>query len=158
MAKFYVGKGMEQYLAMLGNLEFRTDELIGEAIYEGAKIVADEVSRAIDTIPSREKGSSSGVYEDQRQGLKDGFGIARLKNENGYLNVKLGFDGYNKHVTKTYPNGQPNALIARAINSGTSFAPKYPFVDRTTRNCKSEAEAAMMAKIDSGIKQIAGGN
>lgn len=158
MAKFYVGKGLEEYLSMLGNLEFRMDDVIGRSVFDGAAIVADAVKKAIDDIPERQQGSSTGVYDDQRQGLKDGLGIAKLQNDNGYFNVKLGFDGYNTHVTKTYPKGQPNALIARSINSGTSFSPKYPFVDNTTKRVKAEAEQAMSDRLDSEIKQITGGN
>lgn len=157
MAKFYVGKGLEEYLSMLQNLSAKTDEIVGHAVFEGAAIVADAIQQAIEDLPARDSrtGQSYGVYEDQRQGLKDGFGIAKMQDDNGYYNVKLGFDGYNKHVTKKYPNGQPNAMIARAINSGTSFSQKIPFVDQTTNRCKSEAEEAMRLSVESDIESIA---
>lgn len=61
------------------------------------------------------------------------MGIARIRENSTGWNVKVGFDGYNKIVTKRWPKGQPNAMIARSINSGTSFMIKYPFMDQTVR-------------------------
>ena len=46
MAKFQVGKGLDEYIANLGNLEFRTPEIVGKAIFDGAKIVADQIRAA----------------------------------------------------------------------------------------------------------------
>lgn len=153
MARLNVGRGLEEYLSQLGNLEFYAEEQIGKAIYYGADIVADAVKEAIDTIPSRENGSAKGIYEDQRKGLKDGMGIARMRNDNGYFNVSIGFDGYNTHATKTYPKGQPNAMIARAMERGTSFAPKSPFVNKAVNRVKQKAEEKMQETLDKEIKK-----
>ena len=154
MAKFYVGKGLEKYIRQLGDLEFQSTEMTGKAVYKGAGIVADAIKKSIDDIPERVGKSPKGIYKDQREGLKDGLGIAPMRNDNGYLNVKIGFDGYNSHVTKSFPKGQPNAMVARAVNSGTSFAQKDPFVDKTVRKVKQEAETAMQTVIDLNIKAI----
>lgn len=62
------------------------------------------------------------------------------------LNVKLGFDGYNGMKTKKYPKGQPNVLLARSIESGSSIAKKRPFVAPAVRKTKKAAEETM-AKI-----------
>lgn len=154
MATFKVGKGLEEYLSKLGNLEFRSQEVIGRAIYKGADIVADSVKSSIDSIPEKKGRSKKGVTKDQRQGLKDGLGIATMRNDNGMFNVKVGFDGYNKHVTKTYPHGQPNVLIARALERGTSFSPKSPFVDKAVNKVKKKAEEIMRETLDEEIKKI----
>ena len=56
--------------------------------------------------------------------------------------------------TKKYPNGQPNALIARAVNSGTSFRKKTRFLDKAVNASKKAAEAAMDAACSREIEKI----
>ena len=154
-------KGLEEYEGKLLQLKNLSREMIGEAVFEGAGVVADAVKDAIGSIPvdNRYAGGSTmlyGISEEQKQGLIDGFGIAPMQNDNGYLHVKLGFDGYNSVKTKNYPNGQPNSLIARSINSGTSFRQRIPFVDNAVSRAKAAAEEKMIEKLDTEIKDVMG--
>ena len=71
-----------------------------------------------------------------------------------YRHVKLGFDGYNKQRTKKYPKGQPNSVIARSINSGSTWRKKNPFIDRATRSSKAACEDKMAQIIESEIKKV----
>lgn len=152
--KFYVGKGIDEYIAQLGNLMYQSEDMCKRAIYPAAGLVADRVRFNIDSIETRAPHGNDGVFEDQRRGLKEGFGISQFQNRFGYIHVKLGFDGYNQHITDTYPTGQPNAMIARAINSGTSFAKKYPFVDWAVRDTREDAEKLMKEHIEYTIYAI----
>ena len=159
-------KGMDEYLITLGKLADynQNREIIGEAVFDGAKIVADAVRDGIDAIPEidhRQRGSNSsqlhGITSAQKKGLQEGFGIAPMTDDNGFLNVKLGFDGYNSVKTKQHPSGQPNAMIARSVNSGTSFRSKIPFVDSAVRSKRAAAEKAIADGVDKGIKKIMNG-
>lgn len=150
MAKFQVGPGMDKYLSQLQNLEFQTDEMIGNAIYKGADIVADAIKANIQNLPS------SACTETEKAGLLSGFGIAKMQDENGYFNVKAGFDGYNEDVTKRYPRGKPNSMIARSIEGGTSWKPKHPFIGPAVRATKDQAEQAMAEEIEKQIKSTMG--
>ena len=96
----------------------------------------------------------SRLSDPEKQGLLDGFGVSAMQNEGGYLNVKLGFDGYNSVKTKKYPQGQPNALIARVTNSGSSYRQKTRFLDKAVAATQKQAETAAQAKIDEKIKAI----
>ena len=71
-----------------------------------------------------------------------------------FVNVKIGFAGYNATRTDKYPQGQPNALIARAVNSGTTFRKKTRFVDKAVSASKKSAEAAMDAACNREIEKI----
>ena len=151
-------KGLEEYEAQLLKLRGLTEQMIGEAIYEGAAIVADEVKKGIESLPIDDRyatGSTMlhGITQEQKQGLLDGFGIASMQNENGYLHVKLGFNGYNSMKTKNFPNGQPNSMIARSVNSGSSFRQRIPFVDNAVNSAKSRAEEKMKQKLDEAIEK-----
>ena len=160
MAKFQVGKGLDEYLQKLGNLEFRCPEVLGKATYQGAKIVADQIHANIAALPvSENKSGRQGrrnPTQAEKDGLLAGLGIAKHRMEGGYYNVKIGMDGYNADKTKKYPNGKPNAMIARSIESGTSFQARIPFISRAVSATKAAAEAAMKAEVDKVITEIMG--
>ena len=157
MAKMTIGKGMDEYLAKLGNLEFAAPGLVGQAIYEGAKVVADQVRAEIEALPTAES-KRVAVPRDptqvEKDGLLDGLGVAKKKNDSGYINVKIGMDGYNTDKTKKYPQGKPNAMIARSIESGSTVMKRNAFISRAVNKTKKEAEAAMQKVIEEGIEKI----
>ena len=150
MAKFEVGNGIDQYMEQLHNLEYNYREIIGPAIYVGAGLVADAVKANIKGLPAT---AANGL---EKAGLIDGFGISKMQDDNGYFNVKLGFTGYNKIKTKKYPGGQPNSVIARSIESGSSWRSSHPFVAPAVRAKKDAAEKAMAEEIDKGINETMG--
>lgn len=146
-------EGIDEYVAMLKRLGGDTRELCGRAIYAGADVVADAVRSQIGTLPVAQKYAKSGekintITAAQKAGLLAGLGIARMKQEGTGYNVKVGFDGYNSQRTKAHPGGQPNAMIARSVCSGTSFRQKNDFVGRAARSAKGAAEAAMQKALD----------
>ena len=162
MAKWIVGKGLDNYIAYLQSINAVTDEMIGEAVYDMAKVVADKVRINIQALPAVPNAANIATYrqgysrlsEPEKQGLLDGFGVSPMQDDNGYRNVKLGFDGYNSVKTKKYPQGQPNSLIARVTESGSSYREKTPFIRPAVNAARKPAEKAGQAKIDEKIKSI----
>lgn len=162
MAKWIVGKGLDSYIAYLQSINAVTDEMIGEAVYEMAKVVADKVRANIQALPAVSNEANIATYkkgksrlsEPEKQGLLDGFGVAPLQNDNGYLNVKLGFDGYNSIKTKKYPKGQPNALMARVTESGSQYRDKTPFMRPAVNATRQKAIKAAQVTIDEKIEAI----
>lgn len=154
MARFNISPELLKYQKQLMELNVKTRQyLIGQAVYKGAGIVADAVRENIEGLKESDS-SRLGVTQKQKQGLLRGLGISKMKVEEGYANVKIGFKGYNKHVSNTYPKGQPNAMIARSLEKGTSYAPGQPFVRPAVRRTKAAAENAMKDVIESGIEKI----
>ena len=155
--KWVVGDGIDAYISKLENLSH--SGATGKAIYQGAKIVADEVRANINAMPVQDvskhnKYKVRGVTASQKKGLQDGFGISKLENQAGYRNVKLGFDGYNSTITPKYPYGQPNAMIARIVESGNSYHVKTPFIAPAVNKTKGIAEKTMAEVIDKEIRAI----
>ena len=149
MAKLTVGKGLNAYLSELERLYGDTDKIIGKTIYEGAKIVTDAIHDEITKLPE------SVVTPVQRKGLLEGLGIAELRRTMIYSDEKIGEDGYNAHVTKKFPKGHANAMIARSIISGTSWRPqKNDFVGRAVNRTRNQAENAMKKTCDEEITKI----
>ena len=162
MAKWIVGNGLNRYIEYLQKINAVTDEVIGEAVYEMAKVVADKVRSSIQALPTVSNEANIATYkkgysrlsDKEKQGLLDGFGISPLQEDSGFVNVKLGFDGYNSVKTKKYPQGQPNALIARVTESGSSYREKTPFIRPAVNASKKQAEQAGQMKIDEKIAAI----
>lgn len=159
MATFQFG-GIDNYIKQLNKLQQSTkDGVVGKTVYAGAAVVADAVKDAVRALPVGSGHAAQGELVDtvtlpQKKGLLDGFGISRMKDDDGFVNVKLGFDGYNSTKTEKYPNGQPNVLIARSVNSGTTFRKKTKFVDKAVNASKKAAEAAMDAACSREIEKI----
>lgn len=166
MAKWIVGDGCDKYVAQLEKLNADTAEIIGEAIYPAAGIVTDQIKANIQNLKVSGRNSRRGTQADpidtitsaQKQGLIDGLGISKMKDSDGFVNVKVGEDGYNSQVSDMNVKAgwtstrQANAMIARAVESGTSFRKKTPFIEPAVRKTRKEAEQAMEEELD---KQIA---
>ena len=153
-------KGLDTYIKQLSALNAGDKgDIIGKTVYAGAAVVADAVRKSIEALPVGPGTAKDGDLIDtvtpvQKRGLLDGFGISRIQNDDGFVNVKLGFDGYNGTRTKHYPKGQPNVLIARAVNSGTTFRKKTRFVDKAVLSSRKAAEKAMDETCNREIEKI----
>lgn len=163
MARMTV-QGIDEYALKLSKLGERSQETAGKAIYAGAEVVADAIKQNIDGLEAVDdkynliaykKGKKSKLSESQKKGLIKSFGITKMQKDNdGFYNVKLGFDGYNDVKTKKYPNGQPNQLIARIGESGSSFMNKTPFVRPAVNQTRKKAQDAMQKVIDEETEKV----
>ena len=155
--------GLNDYELMISRLSKGVDDIAGKAIYAGAGIVADAIKENIKALPivrgygTEKDPLPGGVTAPQKAGLIDGMGISPMQDDGGYLNVKIGFDGYNATKTEKYPQGQPNQLVARGVESGTSWKQKKPFIRPAINASKSRAEAEMARILDEEIEKITKG-
>lgn len=164
MARMAV-RGTEEYALKLSRLGASTEAVAGKAIYAAADIVAGQIKRNLEGIPTvteaentkaYKTGGKSGLTKRQKQGLMESFGIAKMQNDNGVYNVKLGFDGYNLVKTRKYQKGQPNQLIARVTEGGSSYMDKQPFIRPAVNQTKKSAQAAMQAVIEEETSKLMG--
>lgn len=145
------------YLQTINRLGGDVEEVAKKAVYEGTKVMADQVRANIQALPTDEHWGTSenplhGVKAIQKQGLLDGFGVAEMRNDGGLINTMIGFDksGYNKL-------GQPNLMVARATQSGTSFSDKIPFFDNAVRATRSAARAKMVEVAEQELENLTKG-
>lgn len=156
MAKFEF-TGISEYTAALDRLSDKAEGMIKRAVFDGAKEIADAVRAEISALPEvsvnpPSGGQMNGVFSYEKQGLLSGMGLAKMRNAGGFIHTQVGFEGYNRLKSKSYPNGHPNALIARAVNSGTSYRRKIPFINRAVKAAQAAAEAAMRARLDADLE------
>lgn len=159
MAKISM-EGLDEYTRALSRLEAGVkDKVCGSAIYEAADIVADEIRAGIESLPvdggyASPEDPLKGPNRIQKDALLSSFGITRMRKDDGIFNVKVGFTGYNPIKTKRWPQGQPNAMIARSIERGTSYMEKTPFVKRAMGKAKGQAIETMRKSVEKSIKKI----
>lgn len=156
-------KGQSEYFEKLQQLEqaFAKNETLEKTVASGAKPVADQIRQNLEQIPARpfrklQPGELiQGLSESEQKDLEDSFGLSPIsRDKNGFVHTKAGFEGYGSFPTKTYPQGVPNALIARAVESGSSVRDKTPFVRPAVNATRKEAVEAMENVIDDELKKI----
>lgn len=153
-------KGLDEYIDKLNRLEaLSRDKVIGAAVYDGAEIAADIIREEIEKLPTDESWGTPeypkmGPSQEEKEGLLESFGIAPVRNDNGFINVKLGFDGYHGKPTRKYPKGKPNQMIARSVENGTSFMISHAFVKAGVNKAKKAAKAAIKARVEQEINEI----
>lgn len=149
-------KGWDEYIAKLERLDKQSDAYIEAAVKAGANAGADIVRTYVESIPTDDGYSDhkSGIATIQKKGLLDSFGVTPIRTDKNFTNMKLGFDGYNGLISKRWPKGQPNAMVARAAESGTSFMSKTSFMTKAQRAAAPVAIEEMRRVIDDRIKAI----
>lgn len=157
--------GIDGTMARLNALQQSLkDQVIGKMVYDGADIVADAVRDEIQKLPTSQHdgkpwfGTSEhparGPSEDQKKGLLDSLGISHMRDDDGFLNVAIGFDGYNHLKNRRWPKGQPNQLVARAVARGTSFMEANPFFKAAVNKTRVKAKNAMKKTAEQELKSI----
>lgn len=160
MAIIQFKKGWD-YIAKVSKLEAELkDQVLGSAIYGAAGIVADETRQKLEQVPTdegfgTENEPTRGPRKRQKEALMQSFGISSMQDDGtGYLHVKIGFDGYNDIVTQRWPKGQPNQMVARAVESGTTWMQKNDFVRRAVASSRKRAIEYMKKTVDKSIQKI----
>lgn len=154
-------KNGEEYILKLSKLANATlHEVCEPAIKDAADLVCDAVREELKNLPTDERFGTQGTptigpKKIQKKGLLNSLGISSFQTDkNGMLNVKIGWDGYNEVKTNQWPDGQPNQLVARAIESGTSWMNKNRFVARAVAKARARAVEIMQKRVNEEINKI----
>lgn len=147
-------KGFDDVIRTLEAIDDQVIPVFKEAVFDGAGIVADEVKARLEqNLNSPRSVSHRGGKFDRKTteptgDLLKSFGVAPIRrDENGNVNTKVGFHGYDR-------KGVPNQVKARAMESGTSKLKKRPFVRPALNKCRKRVHTAMGDKIKMRLKQI----
>lgn len=153
-------KGFKQYIELLDITAAQANRMVKKSVYPGAKIVANQCKKEIRSLVTDEDRSHgrmrNGPTKADVVGLINSLGIAKGRyNSDGTYDVKLGFDGYNELTkSKRHPKGLPNMMVARSVNSGTSFMKAQPFMEKTIRLTERDAVNAMSDQFDKELERI----
>ncbi|MGB4291991.1 MAG: HK97-gp10 family putative phage morphogenesis protein [Bacteroidales bacterium] len=131
-------KGLDEYIDKLEKLGSKMPEVAKKAVKAGVNPLADEVRKQL------EKNLRGSEYSTGD--LIDSLGITPVdEDKNGVYNAKVGFSGYDR-------KGVPNALKARAMESGTSRQRKKPFMRPAVNRARKKVLAEMGRSIDADLR------
>ena len=152
-------EGVDKLVSQYEKLASNSHEIIGKAIYEGAGVVMKAVVAGVQGISTDNRfgtaeNPTTGPSTIQKIGLVQSLGITKMRADGDFWNVKIGFDGYNSVKTKKWPQGQPNSMVARSIESGTSYMVKQPFMRQAEQGAKKPCEEAMAKVVDKEIQKL----
>ncbi len=144
--------GADELLRKMDKLPEKAAKIAAQALYEGAGVMADAVSRAVHGIATEEfryaKGGRTRLPSPEEKAIVQNakHGVAKFRNNGAVIQTSIGYQnaGYAKLGGKT----KPVPLIANAIESGTSFMKKQPFM----RKAVSQNQGAAIAAVEAGIK------
>lgn len=132
--------GMDAYLKSFDKIASEVPRIESQALFDGAGLLADAVGQEIDGLTE--------LNQIQRRDLRKGMGIAGFWTEQGSTVTKIGFEGYNSIKTRRWPNGQPNAMIARSLIRGTSWMRANRFTARAAKKAREACIKAMQERVD----------
>ena len=144
--------GMDKLTEMLKNAGEAAHDIAAESLYEGAGVVADAITHAVNSIATEPfhyaAGGNKRMPSPEEKALLESAekGVTHFKDDGGSVQTSVGMNasGYGEVAGRTKSVG----LIANAINSGTSFRIKQPFY----RKAMSQSKGAALSKIEDGIK------
>ena len=142
--------GMAELSELLDRMEEQAPKVAAQALYEGAGIMAAEIRKSAETIktePFRYAGGGRSRLpspEEKQIVLNAGAGIAKFDKNGTEIDTSVGYkaSGYAELNGKT----KPVPLIVNAINSGTSFMRKQPFIRKAASSGSTKAMTAMKTK------------
>lgn len=150
--------GLEEISEMLNQLGNDAQKIASLALYEGAGVMADEVTRsaeAIRTEPFRYAvfGTRLPSPEEKDALLQNGgVGIAKFDKNGSEVTTSVGYG--NAGYAEIKGKQKAVAQIANAINSGTSFMQKQPFIRKAANSGSRKATEAIRQAIEARIKEI----
>ena len=151
--------GMEQISETLTNLAEKAPAVAAMALYDGAGVIADEIgkqAKSIKTEPFRGKVDKRKPSPQEKDiVLNAAKGIAKFDKDGTEVETSVGYRnaGYATLAGKKVPVPK----IVNAINSGTSFMTKQPFIRKAATSGKRAAIDAMEKKINEEFEKITGG-
>lgn len=150
-------KGLDELAAKMQKLPDKGADVAALALYEGAAIVADAVSSAVQGIATEKFhytkfGTRLPSPEEKAILMSARKGVAKFKKNHARVDTSVGMQnaGYGNLNGKTKPIPQ----IANAINSGTSFMKKQPFFRQAVEKSAGAAAGAIEGGIESRLDML----
>ncbi|MDD4688326.1 MAG: HK97 gp10 family phage protein [Eubacteriales bacterium] len=140
----------DDFMNKISRLGDKTDEIVPLVLEAGGEVALAAVRRNLQAVigrgteyPSRSTGELVGAL---------GLSPAKMDN-NGNFNVKVGF-AEPRSAGSSGGGGESNAKIANIIENGKHGQPPKPFLKLAKSQAKGAVAAAMIAKLESEIKDV----
>lgn len=149
--------GIEELSAKLNALGDKAEEVASRALYAGAGVMADQFTAAansIRTAPFRYvfNGQKRDPSPEEKAAVQGKTGIAKFNRNGSEVDTKVGVGA--RGYVNIGGKRKAAAMIANAINSGTSFMNKQPVFRRAATQGAGPASAAILEAADKLIDEI----
>ena len=146
-------EGMDELVQGMDKLPEKAEQVAALALFEGAGVMADAVSQAVQGIATEPfkfavRGKKRLPSPEEKAIVANAkHGVAKFRKDGVSVNTSVGYQ--NAGYASLNGKSKPVPLIANAINSGTSFMQKQPFMRKAFSQKKGAAQAAIEAGIQS---------
>lgn len=211
MSYRFKSEGVNEIMKAVKDLGDKAMFVAAQSLYEGAGVMADEVSKAAKTIRTAPfhyvavPGAATRLPSPEEKEIllsNKAVGVAKFRKNLGAIDTSVGYNaagyapvnwnhmrssartnykaatfkgsnitksstlqwirnqggsekyGLSADIGKGAQNMKPIGVIANAINSGTSFMKKQPFIRKAVKKATPKAEEAIIARAESLINSI----
>ena len=158
MAMTISTEGLDELGAMFAKLGDKAQGVASGALFDGAGVVADAMKAAVDSIGTAPfKYAPPGQHRlpspEEKAALVGKTGIAHFRKNGSDVDTLVGVTG---NAGYAMVGGKKKAvrMIARSINSGTSFMVKQPVFRRAASASAGAAKAAIVSKAEKMFEDI----
>ena len=149
-------EGMKEISDMLAKLGDKSTAAAASGLYDGAGVVAGEIQQKAGSISTAPFHYAVFITREpspeEKEIVQQGIGIAKFNKNGSEVNTSVGYGnaGYAMLAGKQ----KAVAQIANAINSGTSFMKKQPFVRNAVASARRKSEEAIVKTIETKFNEI----
>lgn len=149
-------EGMKEISDMLAKLGDKSTAAAASGLYDGAGVMAGEIQQKAGSISTAPFHYAVFITREpspeEKEIVQQGIGIAKFNKNGSEVNTSVGYGnaGYAMLAGKQ----KAVAQIANAINSGTSFMKKQPFVRNAVASARRKSEEAIVKTIEAKFNDI----
>lgn len=148
--------GLDEVMKQISDLEGNVEDVCSLALYDGAAIIANAFAsgaRSIRTAPFKYKKPKRLPSPEEKAALIGKTGIAKFIKNGSEVNTLIGISSAAGYADI---GGHKKAvrLIARSINSGTSFMDKQPVFRKAKSSSQGAATAAIISKAEKLLEEL----
>lgn len=149
-------EGMKEISDMLAKLGDKSTAAAASGLYDGAGVMAGEIQQKAESISTAPFHYAVFITREpspeEKEIVQQGIGIAKFNKNGSEVNTSVGYGnaGYAMLAGKQ----KAVAQIANAINSGTSFMKKQPFVRNAVASARRKSEEAIVKTIEAKFNEI----
>lgn len=156
MAYNMVVTGIEKLSSMLKEMGDKAEKVASMGLYEGAGEMANEMqsqANSIETAPFHYAVFLTRMPSpEEKAAIQGKAGIAKFDKNGSEVNTSVGYGSSGYAVVAGRRKAVP--LIANAINSGTSFMQKQPFVRRAVTSGGPRASQKIVDHIEKAYEAM----
>lgn len=157
MAKVIIS-GFDTLIDELNDIADHSETICKKALYKGAGLMADQLKTSIDGLATEDqrKTRSRKLLPYEKEALQKGLSIFKFEHDKSrdYVQTSITFKGRVPHLTERYPTGLPVIVLARSINSGTTFRRANRYFPTTVRKNAQAVEKEMADTTERELKKF----